>query len=80
LSIEEQALIEDERRRYVRVPSRSQLIRQLRNEAIALRASLRSKLEQARAEPWRGLDGQSPPPMPKGRREERIHRGVNPPE
>jgi hypothetical protein len=69
--------IENERRRYLEVPSRSKVMTALFSEALAMRASLRSRIERKRAEPWRGLDAQSPPPPKRGRREERIHRRLD---
>jgi hypothetical protein len=71
--------IENERRRYlVEIPSRSKVMSALFGEALAMRASLRLRTEQQRAEPWLGADRASPPPLRPDRKEERRHRRVNP--
>jgi hypothetical protein len=71
--------IEDERRRYlVEIPSRSKVMTALFSEALALRASLRSRIEQKHPESWRGETAVTPAPPPVGRKEERRHRRTRP--
>jgi hypothetical protein len=52
--IEEVTQLDNERRRYIHLPSRAVLIRQLVQEALGMRNSLRSKAENANPAPWLG--------------------------